>query len=275
MVVWSHALRRVCAAPALRGAVPPPALRSAAPPPPLRSAVRASKALPAGAPHVMVGGGRVNLPVAVRNIYCIGRNYAEHARELGNEVPTTDPIIFLKASSSVRGLDPAEEIAFADESFHHEAELVLLIGEHVPLGALAEGSEYKCLRAVGLGLDLTRRGVQSELKKAGKPWTLAKSFGGSAVVAPMSSVDGSFSLDEIGFELEVNETTRQRGHVNQMIFSMPFQLRYLNRIGALLPGDLIFTGTPAGVGELRRADRFALRFTEPEALAGAWQRGVL
>ena len=121
----------------------------------------------------IVGGERSE----VRNVWCIGRNYVAHARELGNAVPTEEPVIFLKASSACRPLS-AGPIAFESETFHHEIELVLLVGEHVPLGGLAERDPTACVRAVGLGLDLTRRGKQTELKKAGLPWTLAKSFAG-------------------------------------------------------------------------------------------------
>ena len=126
-------------------------------------------------PSVDVGGERSE----VRNVWCIGRNYAAHARELGNAVPTEEPVIFLKASSACRPLS-AGPIAFESETFHHEIEMVLLVGEHVPLGGLtaADRDPTACVRAVGLGLDLTRRGKQTELKKAGLPWTLAKSFAG-------------------------------------------------------------------------------------------------
>ena len=132
-------------------------------------------------PSVDIVGGEHS---EVRNVWCIGRNYVEHARELGNAVPTEEPVLFLKASSACRPLS-AGPIAFESETFHHEIEMVLLVGEHVPLGGLtAERDPTACVRAVGLGLDLTRRGKQAELKKAGLPWTLAKSFAGEASMRP-------------------------------------------------------------------------------------------
>ena len=132
-------------------------------------------------PSVDIVGGEHS---EVRNVWCIGRNYVEHARELGNAVPTEEPVLFLKASSACRPLS-AGPIAFESETFHHEIEMVLLVGEHVPLGGLtAERDPTACVRAVGLGLDLTRRGKQAELKKAGLPWTLAKSFAGQASMRP-------------------------------------------------------------------------------------------
>ena len=129
----------------------------------------------------IVGGERSE----VRNVWCIGRNYVAHARELNNVVPTEEPVLFLKASSACRPLS-AGPVAFESETFHHEIEMVLLVGEHVPLGGLtADRDPTACLRAVGLGLDLTRRGKQNELKKAGLPWTLAESFAGAALSRPL------------------------------------------------------------------------------------------
>lgn len=186
--------------------------------------------------------------------------------ELNNELPET-PVIFMKSTAALRALD-AGGLAFSEETFHHEIELVLLVGEHVPLGALsaAPGTELECVRAVGLGLDLTRRGVQTELKKKGLPWTIAKSFAGSALLGPCVANDGSFDLQDVSFELAVNGEVKQAGHVEQMIFPMARQLAYLNSLAPLLPGDLVFTGTPEGVGALRKGDRLQLRFlTGPDA----------
>ena len=213
--------------------------------------------------------------VEIRNVYCIGRNYAAHARELNNPVPTEEPVIFLKSSTSVRPdafveAPSASNSAFASgplahehETFSYEVELVLLVGKHLPLGALADAdaaAAVKAVTAVGLGLDLTRRGKQSELKKAGLPWTLSKSFAGAALLTPFTENDGSFSLDDIEFELAVNGDLRQRGHVNQMIFDIPFMLRFLNNCAPLVPGDLLFTGTPEGVGPISRGDHCRLKF---------------
>ena len=212
----------------------------------------------------VVGGGRLQgqlsaESVDVRNVWCIGRNYAAHARELHNAVPTEEPVLFLKASSACRPLS-AGPVAFDSETFHHEIEMVLLIGEHVPLGGLEGREPTACVRAVGLGLDLTRRGKQNELKKAGLPWTLAKSFAGAALLSPFVACDGSFDLADISFALSVNGDVKQSAHVNQMIFDVPFQLRYISSFAPLLPGDLIFTGTPEGVGPLVRGDHVSLRF---------------
>jgi len=205
------------------------------------------------------GGAPTSVPIT--NVWCIGRNYVEHAKELGNAVPTEEPVIFLKSSSAVRPLESGL-LAFADETFHHEIELVLLVGKHVPLGALAVGQEVDCVSAVGLGLDLTRRGKQSELKKAGLPWTLAKSFCGGALLSPFTTVPTT-DIAGISFKLNINGEVKQSGHVSQMIFDVPSILRYLNSFVPLLPGDLVFTGTPSGVGPVRQGDTLGLSFLTP------------
>ena len=163
-------------------------------------------------PSVEIVGGECS---EVRNVWCIGRNYVAHAHELGNAAPTEEPVLFLKASSACRPLS-AGPVAFETETFHHEIEMVLLVGEHVPLGSLAADCEpTACVRAVGLGLDLTRRGKQNELKTAGLPWTLAKSFAGAALLSPFAPCDGSFDLADVAFELSVNGHVKQSGHVEQ------------------------------------------------------------
>jgi len=193
--------------------------------------------------------------VAVGNLWCVGRNYLKHAAELDNVIPE-QPMIFLKASSSLRPL-AAGLLAHAHEEFHHEAELVLLVGSHVPLGGLPRERLLESVRGVGLGLDLTRRGLQNELKQAGHPWLMAKSFAGAA---PVSDFVADFDLGAIEFSLSVNGERRQYARVSDMIFDVPTILAYLASSHELLPGDLIFTGTPEGVGPLRKGDRFCLAF---------------
>jgi len=270
-------LRAAQLVPRLSRAARPAALGR--PTPTARGLARVIPSHLANLPHVdlLLDKSKVTAPVSVRNIYCIGRNYAEHATELGNAVPNEAPVIFLKSSASIRPLDDGyrpHECAFDDEPLHFEAELVLLVGSHVPLASLREGRETECLQGFGLGLDLTRRGVQSELKREGKPWTLAKSFAGSAVVTTMQRCNDPSDLD-VGFSLVVNGAERQHGHVSQMIFDIPFQLRYLNSFTGLLPGDLVFTGTPAGVGECRRGDQVALTLHHDDGRKDVRFKGVL
>lgn len=192
---------------------------------------------------------------AVGNVWCVGRNYKKHAEELGNALPA-EPLIFLKASSSIRPLVTGV-LAHAEETFHHEAELVLLIGEPIPLGGLPRGELTSKVHGIGLGLDLTRRGLQDKLKKQGLPWLMAKSFAGAA---PISDFVSEFDLANVEYSLSVNGDRRQYARVADQIFDAATILSYITSSHELLPGDLIFTGTPEGVGPIRKGDRFRLSF---------------
>ncbi len=206
-------------------------------------------------PSVRIQGGEA---VPVPNIYCIGRNYAEHAAELNNPVPG-EPVVFLKATSSLRDLD-GKDLAFAGETFHHEAEVVLLIGKPV---ALNESPGWSAVRALGLGLDLTRREVQSGLKAKGLPWTTSKSFAGSALISEFLPLERFPDKERLRFTLKVNGEERQAGITSDMLFKIPVILAHLARHQRLMPGDLIYTGTPKGVGPLKQGDAFELAFVDP------------
>ncbi len=197
------------------------------------------------------------LPALSGNIYCVGRNYVEHAMELQNEVPT-EPVIFLKAPSSLRMLSEGP-LAFPDESFHHEIELVLLVGQALKLGSTADLS---AIHGISLGLDLTRRGVQDQLKKKGLPWTIAKSFAGAAIVHPFQEAKPELLRQNLSFRLDINGESRQEGSSSHMIFGFPAILNYLLQHQALFPGDIIYTGTPAGVGPMKKGDRIHVQSRE-------------
>jgi 2-keto-4-pentenoate hydratase/2-oxohepta-3-ene-1,7-dioic acid hydratase in catechol pathway len=202
--------------------------------------------------------------VAAQNIYCIGRNYAEHARELGNEIPS-EPVVFLKSTAALRALS-AGPLAFAASTFHHEAEVVVLIGRRIELGATAG---WEAVRGLGLGLDVTRRDIQNNLKAKGLPWTTAKSFAGSAPVSEFIPLERFPSRDAILFSFSINGTLRQHGDTSLMLHPIPSLLTHLAKLGPLVPGDLIFTGTPAGVGPLRQGDEFELSFDQlPRRFSG-------
>ncbi|MCB9684441.1 MAG: fumarylacetoacetate hydrolase family protein [Alphaproteobacteria bacterium] len=200
--------------------------------------------------------------VEVGTVYGIGRNYALHVAELGNAIPE-EPLVFLKARTSVRGLAPSP-MAFADEAFHHELEVVLLIGRPVQLG---EDPGWEAVEGVTLGLDLTRRTVQSRCKEKGLPWTTAKSFAGSAVLAPFLPRSAVSTEASLGLTLEVNGELRQRGRTELMLFPVPVLLRHLASLAPLEPGDLVFTGTPEGVGPIRVGDGFRMRL---ESVGTSW-----
>lgn len=201
----------------------------------------------------LLSGGSV-IP---QTIYGIGRNYAEHARELAHEVPS-EPIVFLKSLSSLRPLDEGG-LAYPHEVFHHEAEVVLLIGKALTLGHQATWSDVS---AIGLGLDLTRRDVQTTLKANGLPWTKAKCFLGAAPVSPFVAREKFTQTDAITFTLTVEGEVRQRGNTADMLHSVPAVMTYLLAFTPLFPGDLIFTGTPSGVGPIKHDDRFTLAFND-------------
>lgn len=202
-------------------------------------------------------------PAPVSTIYGIGRNYAEHAKELGNQAPVGEPVVFLKSPASLRPL-AAGKVAFGAESFHHEAELVLRIGQTVPLGS--RGLGWSAVDAIGLGIDLTRREKQAELKSKGLPWTLAKSFSGASIVSPLIRLNECEGKTRFQFSLFVNDQLKQTGDTDQMIFDVPTIVDFLASFNTLLSGDLIFTGTPAGVGPIKCGDKFALEMKEPHRL---------
>lgn len=190
-------------------------------------------------------------------IYGIGRNYAEHAAELGNPV-SEEPLVFLKSPACLRPVSHGP-LAFSHEEFHHEVELVVMLGRDLELGH--QGSWHD-VEALTLGLDLTRRGIQQELKKKGHPWTLAKSFTGSAVVGPFMPRADVLTVDNIHFSLDVNGEPRQLGETRDMLFPVPILITYLASFNLLRRGDLIFTGTPKGVGPMRKGDRFTMMSPE-------------
>ena len=198
-----------------------------------------------------------NMPKLSGYIYAIGRNYAAHAAELNNELPK-EPLVFLMSPSSLREWEEGAT-AFQGETFHHEIELVLLVGEHSPCGSVPRLSS---LTGITLGLDLTRREVQTQLKAKGHPWTTAKNFQGSAFVGTFHSLDSSIWETGITFSLDVNGETKQSGDSRLMLFPPKTILTHLLGYQDLYPGDLIFTGTPAGVGPVRHGDELVARSRE-------------
>ena len=197
----------------------------------------------------------------VRNVYCVGRNYADHARELGNEVPSA-PIVFLKTTTSLRPLATGD-LAYEGETFHHEAELVVLVGQDIKLG---EKGDWRAVSALGLGLDLTRREVQNQLKAKGLPWTAAKSFAGSGLLSDFVEKERFPDLDAIQFRFTLNNQLCQQGDTRLMLNSIPALLTHLAASTPLVLGDIVFTGTPAGVGPIRRGDVFTLEFIQPNII---------
>ncbi len=197
--------------------------------------------------------------VPIGKIVCVGRNYAEHAKELGNEIPEK-PVIFLKPSSSV--IFNGGKIVYPSFSneMHHEVELVLLIGKTVKNAD--EKSAEDAIAAYGAGLDMTLRDIQSTLKTKGHPWTIAKCFDTSAVLSEfISKKDYVLTLNE-EISLHVNGVLKQNEKLNMMLFPPVELVEYISSLMTLEEGDLIFTGTPAGVSKVNKGDILKAEITE-------------
>ena len=195
--------------------------------------------------------------VAVGNIFCIGRNYAAHAAELGNKVPD-EPVVFLKPTSAIN-TGHVIQLPPHSSDVHYECELVLLIGQGGK--NILESRAWGHVQAVGLGLDLTARDLQSKAKAGGLPWAVAKGFDDSAVLSPMVSTADVGDWRDLNFTLQINGMLRQQGDVSQMLFSITSLISYLSRMFTLQEGDVIFTGTPEGVGPLDSGDELNMVLT--------------
>lgn len=182
-------------------------------------------------------------------ILCIGRNYVEHAKELGNEVPT-EPVIFMKPDSAIlKGTD--FYIPEFSEDIHYELEVVLKISK---VGKyISEQNAGQYFDEIGLGIDFTARDLQSKLKEKGLPWELAKAFDGSAVVSDFYQKE-NFDLKKLNFSLFKNKKEVQNGNTSLMIFSPEKIIAVVSKYFTLKKGDLIFTGTPKGVGKVAEND---------------------
>jgi 2-keto-4-pentenoate hydratase/2-oxohepta-3-ene-1,7-dioic acid hydratase in catechol pathway len=188
---------------------------------------------------------------------CVGRNYAEHARELGNEVPS-EPLLFMKPASALCSLHEPLRLPQGQGEVHHEVEMVVMIGERLSGETDLETIRY-AIKGYGIGLDLTLREVQSRLKEKGQPWERAKAFDGSAPVSGFVEARGVSVRQSLAVSLEVNGASRQHGYTADMLFPTFELIAIINGIFTLEPGDLIFTGTPAGVGPLAPGDTLAAR----------------
>ncbi len=189
----------------------------------------------------------------VHRIYCVGRNYGAHVREMGNDPREEPPVFFMKPADAVVDTGKAVPYPPRTSDFHHEVELVVAIGDGGADIAAADALAHVCGYAVGN--DLTRRDLQHELKAHGRPWDVSKGFDHSAPVAPIRRADPHGHVDRGRIWLTVNGEVRQTDDVSAMIWNVPQIIAELSTFFRLEPGDLIFTGTPAGVGPLQRGDR--------------------
>ena len=200
-------------------------------------------------PTIPVAGTDAVFPV--RRVYCIGRNYAAHAVEMGHDPDREPPFFFQKNPNN---LDPSGEFPYPPHSndVHFEVEMTVALksgGTNIPIeNALEHVYGY------GLSLDMTRRDLQGEAKKLGSPWEIGKAFERSGPVGPLHPVAAVGHLDHGRVALSVNGTLRQEGDLNQMIWKVPEMISYLSEYFELAAGDVIMSGTPAGVGPIQRGD---------------------
>ncbi len=185
-------------------------------------------------------------------IVCVGRNYAQHAKELKNEVPK-EPVLFIKADSSVLQKRNPFYIPEFSNDIHYEVEVVVRIkklGKHIQ-----KKFAHKYYDEIGLGIDFTARDLQKELKEKGLPWEKAKSFDGSCVLGSFVKASEFEDVDNINFKLEKNGELAQVGNTSDMLFKIDELIEYISKFFTLKIGDLIFTGTPAGVGPVKEGDK--------------------
>ncbi|MFH6973263.1 fumarylacetoacetate hydrolase family protein [Neisseria sp. 23W00296] len=193
--------------------------------------------------------------VRSNNIYCIGRNYVDHIAELQNETPT-EPLVFLKPNSALLRSGAQIRLPAYSADVHYEAELVLLIGSNAD--NLNENDALTLIEGYAVGLDLTARDIQAEAKSKGLPWTKAKGFKGAACVSDFLPAGRLPDPLHTRFSFRQNGILRQQGDTTLMIYSLPEILCHLAQTYGLRRGDLVFTGTPAGVGRLNGGDRLEL-----------------
>ncbi|MDR5905395.1 fumarylacetoacetate hydrolase family protein [Franzmannia qiaohouensis] len=188
-------------------------------------------------------------PHALGKIVCVGRNYADHAKELDNPIPT-EPLLFIKPSTCAVPLDEPIDAPFSRGDVHFETELALLIGE--PLTHATASEAERAVAGIGLALDLTLRDVQSQLKEKGYPWEIAKSFDGACPLSPFLALNRVPNWSALTFSLDIDGERVQSGEGSDMLFPVATLLAEMSRHFTLLPGDVVLTGTPPGVGELPR-----------------------
>jgi dihydroneopterin aldolase len=194
-------------------------------------------------------------PVKVQNIFCIGRNYAAHIAELGNR-PSGQPVVFTKPTSAIRQAGEPIVLPAHSSDVHFETELVLLIGKGGRNIARSDALQH--VSAVTVGLDLTARDLQTHAKQNGLPWDTGKGFDGAACLSPFVTFDASMPISAFEFTLQINGAQRQHGKISNMLYPVDELIAYLSSIFTLQPGDLIYTGTPEGVGPLKSGDQLQL-----------------
>jgi fumarylpyruvate hydrolase len=192
----------------------------------------------------------------IRNIYCVGRNYRAHAAELGNDVPDK-PMIFNKPTHALVSMDEdIVKLPGEHADIHYEGELVIHVGKSYYAGISVD----ELIDQFALGIDFTLRGVQSEVKKKGHPWLAAKGFLGSAPITGFLPFPGAAVLEQTDFQLLKNGEAVQTGNIANMIFNLQTIVDFIAAHFGLGEGDIIYTGTPEGVGPAKHGDQLELRW---------------
>jgi 5-carboxymethyl-2-hydroxymuconate isomerase len=197
--------------------------------------------------------------IKVGKILCVGQNYKKHINEL-KSTKSKNPLIFMKPSTSIIHEGTSIILPEFSEEVHHETELALLMGKNgknIPKG---KWKEY--VTGVGIALDLTLRDIQNEAKKNGHPWTICKGFDGSCPLSKFRSLERINDLQKLKIQLHINDQLRQNGYTGDMIWSIDQLLVFISRIFTLEKGDIILTGTPAGVGKLHSGDHLHAEISE-------------
>ena len=199
--------------------------------------------------HLWLDGSPCNLPVG--KVVCVGRNYVDHAKELNNPIPAS-PILFIKPATAIVPFKPSFSLPTDRGECHHETEIALLIG-----AALTKAKPDEVAQAIvglGVGLDLTLRNIQSDLKQKGYPWEQAKAFDGACPLTPFVPRHKFAGLNGIAISLDVNGETRQSGCSDQMLCPILELVAAMSDVFTLQPGDVVLTGTPSGVAPLQPGD---------------------
>ena len=205
-------------------------------------------------PAVPVAGGAEFYPV--HHIYCVGRNYAEHAREMGGDAAKEPPFFFTKAADAIVPVVPPDvghvRYPLATKNYHHEIELVVAIGASGV--CVAPERANALIYGYAVGLDMTRRDLQIEAKKQGRPWEVGKAFDCSAPIGPLHAISETGAIESGAIHLDVNGQARQDSDISKLIWNVAETIEHLSSLFELQPGDLIFSGTPEGVAKVERGD---------------------
>ncbi len=201
-------------------------------------------------PSVEIAGRTERFPL--HRIYCVGWNYVSHVREMGSDPDREPPIFFMKPLDAITPSGSKVAYPPATENLHYEIELVVAIGREGHAIARAQASEY--IWGYGVGIDMTRRDLQAIAKQRGQPWDAAKSFDQSAPISALHAAENIGHPTSGRIWLEVNGETRQDGDIGQLIWAVPEIIEHLSALFHLRAGDLIYTGTPAGVSPIERGD---------------------